>query len=176
MGRNRLAVKRTPTGIPSRAAGVRETAVDPTTIRRLIEIAASDARREQWGTVYGRMLLEGKLTERQYAACKKWAERAADYRKALAAQEAKSSMYAIDPTGGASPDPDSEAGAKIAKRDRRIMAEYEAAKAMLEQVIGGVEFRDFIGAVEHVGTTDFPYAEASAIRKCAAQLVNYWGM
>lgn len=149
---------------------------DPNTVRRMVEEAAKNARMAWAGTAYGRMRLEGNLSDRQFAACQKWAELRRDYLAAIDARSSKSAMTALDSVGGTAPDPDSELGEKIGQSARRKIAEYEKADLTIK-ALGGVEYTDFRGVVEAGPEKAWAsYTEAGNIRVCANALVRLWKM
>lgn len=149
---------------------------DPNTIRRMVENAARDARLAWAGTAYGRMRLEGNLSDRQFAACHKWAELRRDYEAAIGARGSKSAMAIIDASGGSEPDPDSELGNKIGQSARRKIAEYEKAEVVIK-ACGKVEYADFRGIVEAQGERAWAmFTEAGSVRMCANALVHHWRM
>lgn len=179
MARPRTQAARTPSGQLSRAGKAmpgKDASIDPTTVRRMIDASASHARMEQWGTTHGQLALSGKLTEKQFVACKRWSELATEYKRAVGVAEARSSMYALDAAGGTAPDPDSEAGAKIGALEKRVIRDYRMARDMLVQTVGSVETLDFAGLVEGTVNRDFVHGENVNIRKCAEKLVAYWRM
>lgn len=164
----------TPAGQLSRAGADRE--LDPNTVRRMVEEGAKNARMAWAGTAYGRMRLEGNLSDRQFAACHKWAELRRDYEAAIGARARKSAMAALDRVSGAEPDPDSHLGEKISQAARRKIAEYERADATI-RALGRVEYTDFRGIVEAAGERKWAMrTEAGNIRVCANALLHLWKM
>lgn len=154
----------------------KDKGLDPNTVRRMIDDAAKNARMAWAGTAYGRMRLEGNLSDRQFAACQKWAELRRDYEIAIGARQAKTAMATIDATGGTEPDPDSELGQKIGLSAQRKIAEYDKAEAVLKAQ-GQVEYADFRGIVEAGGDRPWAhYTEAGNIRICANALAQLWKM
>src|SRR5690348_5768965 len=118
---------RTPSGRHSRA-GERETA--PAAIKRLREAALRQMADPQWGTELGRLNLEGAITDAMYAAGKRWAEYAAKYQGAIGVFPVRS----VQPRSFAHPpDPDSDTGREIAKREAENAEKFFAAHAVLVQ-------------------------------------------
>lgn len=154
----------------------KDRSLDPNTVRRIMDEAAKNVRMREFGTAYGRLRLEGQLSDRQFAACHKWAELRREYEIAVGARQAKSAMAVIDSAGGSEPDPDSELGNKIGQAAKRKRAEYEKADAVIF-ALGSAAYADFRNIVEAGHEKQFAMrAEAGNIRICANALAHFWKM
>src|SRR5690606_38163131 len=103
----------------------------PAEVRRLRNAALAGMRDPFWGSQIGCLFLAGKLTAEQFAAGKRWAERAALYSRAL---DSPSGLHAMDynrGAGGAPVDPFSEEGLRQAERHRRAAASFVDAHVAL---------------------------------------------
>ena len=130
-GRPRKVGHREPNGQLSRAQRQIEPALAPAAIKALL---ASDLRIVQsleYGTHVGRMMLDGKLTPLQWAAAKKWDRIADAYRQALCSPRINPKSPDLEPAGGTKIDPDTEAGARAAKRERIAREAFEGAMALV---------------------------------------------
>jgi len=128
-GRKRNAVVRV-NGAGSRAKVVREDA--PTQVRRLREAALAGMADAQWGTELGRLNLTGQISDAMYAAGKKWAELAAKYHGSIGVFPVRSTTGEMG-RGSSPPDPDSDEGQRVAKREREGAERFfEADKILVD--------------------------------------------
>ncbi len=129
-GRQRLAGARYPSG--NRRREERSNEYWPSAIKRLTSAAVAGMHDPEWGTVIGRLYLEGKLTSREYAAGKRWAAVWAEYCIATGYPSPDPRSLVIGaPTRSEPPDPESHAGAAEARRAKRARKRFEEAHAVL---------------------------------------------
>jgi hypothetical protein len=112
----KLILVREPNGRPSRTLNERE--FPPAQVKRLRDAAMAGLRDPEWGTELGRLYLEGILTAEMYAAGKWWRETASRYRGAICAPAPDPKAIMLEAGCRSSqPDPDSDAGRELVKRD-----------------------------------------------------------
>jgi hypothetical protein len=89
-------------------------------------------RDREWATEFGRLCLEGTISEEMYEAGRQWAYDAAQYHAAMGLFPARSA--AMEPGSRSEPpDPDSDEGRKQGRREKEVIATFHAARAMLEK-------------------------------------------
>lgn len=112
-----------------------ETAIDarsPSEVRRLRDAACAGMARPEWGTELGRLYLAGKIGPKLYETGKRWACLAWAYHQATGAPpEAPGASTFVQAGQRRDPDPESEAGRRIAAHDTRVVAATEEALAVL---------------------------------------------
>ncbi|WP_143062067.1 hypothetical protein [Faunimonas pinastri] len=116
----------------SRASRLVTEACTPGQAKRLRDAALLGMAAPEWATEIGRLFLARRLTPEQYEAGKRWGRLASATRKALAAPKPVAKAASL--FGGGSirePDPDSDEGLELAKSERKILADMDAAKAAL---------------------------------------------
>jgi hypothetical protein len=114
--KQRLVLVREPNGRVSRTLNERE--FPPAQVKRLRDAAMAGLRDPEWGTELGRLYLEGTLTAEMYAAGKWWRETASRYRGAICAPAPDPKALVLEiGCGSFRPDPDSDAGRELVKRD-----------------------------------------------------------
>ena len=121
---------RTPSGRPSRAGEPKEHA--PALVQRLREAALRGMADPEWGTELGRLFLQQAITAPMYAAGKRWAEMASKYQRTIGVFPSRSVSLERG-IRSAQPDPDSEEGRKIAKREANAAERFFEAHAVLVQ-------------------------------------------
>lgn len=121
----RLITAREPSGRPQRH---RELA--PSEVRRLRDAALCGLKDAEWGTELGRLYLTGAITETMYGAGKRWAEVASRYQAAIGIFPVRGPALERG-ARGANPDPDSDEGHKIARKEREAIEQFFAAHAVL---------------------------------------------
>ena len=131
--RKRKAVtSREPSGRPSRTDPAALVACSPAEVRRLRDAALAGMQSAEWGTELGRLFLNGKINAPCFAAGKRWAELATNYRDAIGAPQPSPKAASIERRGHTGAvDPDSESGAKQAARDRETVLNYTDAHRAL---------------------------------------------
>lgn len=110
---------------------VLERATAPAAIRRLREAALAGMQDSRWGTEAGRLLLLGKITDKQYEAGSRWL---ALYTRACSSMQSRPHVLSTSDynrSSGFSSDPDSEHGIAEAKRHLKDMEAYQKALAKL---------------------------------------------
>lgn len=130
-GRQRLAGARYPSGNRRREERASQE-YSPSAIKRLTSAAIAGMHDEEWGTVIGRLYLNGTLTSREYAAGKRWAATWAEYCDATGNPSPNPRSVVIGaPTRSEPPDPDSHAGSAAARRAKRARKRFDEAHAAL---------------------------------------------
>src|ERR1700738_3320862 len=126
----KLIIVREPNGKPQRSSDDRE--FPPTQVKRLRDAAMRGMADAEWGTVCGRLFLEGRLPAPAYAAAKWWAERVVKYHSAINAPPPNPRAMAIGASsGGEPPDPDSFEGQLRTKREEQAIIDFMAAHSVL---------------------------------------------
>jgi hypothetical protein len=129
-GRQRLAGQRYPSG--DRRRDERSKEYSPSAIKRMTSAAVAGMHDPEWGTVIGRLYLEGKLTSAQYATGKRWAATWAEYCTATGIPSPNPKSLVIGaPTRSEPPDPDSERGQAMTRLAKRAVKRFDAAHAEL---------------------------------------------
>lgn len=124
-GRKRALVAREANG-----RAQREREIAPLAAKRLRDAALSGMRDPEWGSELGRLYLNGTITPAMYAAGKRWREQAETYHRSIGVFPVRSAS--AEPGRGASqPDPDSDEGRRIAKREADGAERFFAAHAAL---------------------------------------------
>jgi len=131
VGRKRKPGAREPNGRPDRKE--QEARYSPTAVKRMSDAAMAAAHDPRLGTVLGRLLLLGEINARQAGAGWQWAEIAHEYYSAIGATplQAKPVSYERGAKGSA-PDLDSDAGAAMTERDKRIVRRFDRAFVVLQ--------------------------------------------
>lgn len=166
MGRKRALKLREPNG---RIQRERETA--PAEIRRLREAALAGLRDPLWGTELGRLYLEGKITESQMAAGKKWMALAAQFKQAIQSPMEFPEMANFDRTKGGSSDPDSDAGRAQAQFHRDVAERFREAHACLLMLSGA---ESVVRSVCERDQAPVGYQALKALAFGLSVLVDHW--
>jgi hypothetical protein len=125
-----LSIAREPSGRRARA-GI-EPELAPTQIKRLRDAALAGLQSEEWGSELGRLLLTGRIGPDLYAAGRRWAECTMRYGAALGAPPPHPPPAPLERANSAAPpDPASEAGARLAARERAAVQTWREAHAVL---------------------------------------------
>lgn len=125
-----LIIVREPNGKPQRSSDDRE--FPPTQVKRLRDAAMRGMADAEWGTVCGRLFLEGRLPASAYAAAKWWAERVVKYHSAINAPPPNPRAITIGgSSGGEPPDPDSFEGRLRTKREQKAVTDFMEAHCVL---------------------------------------------
>lgn len=168
--KSRLVTAREPNG---RIQRVHERS--PAEIKRQLDRACCDVRHQEWGTVLGRLLLAGKITEQQYAAGQRWAEYAARYSAALQSPSPDPRSIQIgDGRGGHHVDPDSSEGCAEARRHERAISSFVDAAAALS-----CNGRLSVNAVRSVCERDYNldgHEQYLALLSGLSTLASFWGL
>lgn len=115
----------------------REREAAPVAVRRLLDAALTDMRHAEWGTELGRLLLKKLINESMFVAGRKWAELANKYQKSIGVFPVKSASPQVG-RNAAPPDPDSDEGRKIARRETDGAERFFAADAVLVNAGPGI--------------------------------------
>jgi hypothetical protein len=108
----------------ARRAGEPPEGLSPTLIKRTLDVIASFGT-QRWGTPVGRMSMDGRLTQMQFAAAMWWDKIVTDYRQATGAASPDPKAAEIGRgQGGREIDPESEAGQRIAARDAGVVKKF----------------------------------------------------
>lgn len=146
----------------------------PTEIRRLAGAAMDGLRGAEFCNQAGRLYLTGKISAIEYAAAKHWAALTAEYSVACQSpQQPKTKPLDIGRSGQPT-DPDSEAGAREARRHEKASAAFadgryalKNAGRLAEQAVESVVIRDCVPA---------GFAELEALRTGLAALWAWWSV
>lgn len=130
-GRQRLAGARYPSGDRRREERTNKE-YSPSAIKRMTSAAVAGMHDPEWGTVIGRLYLEGRLNSAQYAAGKRWAVTWAEYCAATGIPSPHPRAAAIgEGLRAEPPDPDSDRGIAATRLARRAMKRFDVAHAEL---------------------------------------------
>lgn len=139
-GRKRQAGPREPAGRPARVAAEPDKDYAPAAIKRLTECAIRGMADAAYGTPLGRLYLDGRLSEAQFAAGRRFDRLVRAYLQAIAAPRPDPHSNAPDErVRGAEIDPDSRAGQERVAEHRAILAAMGAARAVLAGCGKGAE-------------------------------------
>jgi hypothetical protein len=170
--------RREPSGRPSRAEAV-DPAISPTAAKRLLNEAARDVSRAEFGTEIGRLFMAGKLSPAQYTAARHWNNLLVDWYHAIGAPfpyEAPGPIAALGTGRGASvsedPPVDSKAGRRMLEARRRIMDRMLQAEAVLDQ--GGPFVKLVVRSVCERDATLAGHDELLQLRDGLTRLVRHW--
>lgn len=170
MARRKHLAQREPSGRVKRQPREIELPA-PAETRRMRDMAAAGVRGPEWGTMLGRLYLVGHITESQYAAGRRWSGLVADYSAACCSPPAPRTA-ALDPTGGASADPDTATGAREARRHARMVEAYLSGAEMLKRA-GAVPHR-VVGLVCEKDLAPAGFFEVEALRIGLQTLAAFW--
>jgi hypothetical protein len=112
--------------------------LSPVEARRLREASWRGLRDAQWGTELGRLRIEETLTEAQFLAGQHWRQDVAAYHWAIDVFPVRSANLELGKRG-TPPDPDSEMGRSLAKRESEAVEAFFQAHAVLSAVAIGAE-------------------------------------
>jgi hypothetical protein len=130
-GRQRMAGARYPSGDRHRTERTNKE-YSPSAIKRITSAAVAGMHDPEWGTVIGRLYLEGKLTSLEYATGKRWAVTWAEYCAATGIPSPNPRSVVIGaPARSEPPDPDSERGQAMTRLAKRAMKRFDTAHAVL---------------------------------------------
>ena len=102
----------------------------PAQVKRLRDAALAGMADPEWGTELGRLFLQGRIEPPLYAAGKRWAEYAAQYREAIGSPMQRPIAFERR-SYSHPPDPNSDEGQKQVKRDEEIIAQFQDAHGAL---------------------------------------------
>lgn len=122
---------REPSGKVSRS-GAELRGVSPAEVRRLRDAALRNQRLAHYGTEYGRLFLEDKITAAMFMAAQRWCEMADAAHRALLSQGLPTHSPFAGGGHGMKADPDSDEGRKEAVRDQRTLERMDQALAILQ--------------------------------------------
>lgn len=132
----RLVPTREPSGRHSRSGGNPDRAPHPAQVVRLRDAVLAGLTDARWGSVIGQLYLRGDLTAEQYSAGCWWLEMVSRYHGALLVPRQARSVALDGGRGGEPPDPDSEAGARISRREASAIERFlDAHGALIEATI-----------------------------------------
>ena len=130
-GKPKIVPVREPAGRLSRAVEHEIGAASPAAAKRLRDMALAGAALSEWGTELGRLFLGGKLDADLYEAGKRWARLTAAYHAATGGPAEVVSIGLWTDGHRQPPDPDSEAGQRIAEREKAVCDAWREADAVL---------------------------------------------
>lgn len=169
--KHRLVEARTPAGRISRAGEAREFA--PTQAKRLRDAAMRQMMDPEWGTELGILFLQERITQSMYAAGKKWREMASKYQASIGAFPVRATSVELG-RKGSPPDPESEAGCRIAKREANLAEDFFAADAVL--VNAGPGIRLMVRRVCEDDAAPIGLDELARFRAGLMRLVSHWNL
>ena len=174
-GRPRKSTPRTPSGQLSRAASARPEpkGLPPATIKRMIAGDAKRVESQEYGTPTGRMMLEGILTPEQYLAAKQWDRQSRLYWPSICAPSPDPPAARIGKSRGMPPDPDSEAGVKLARRERNAVETFREALDQVK-ILGNDHVSTLRQVCEGNGRTTEGYADLMRLRASLTRLAVFW--
>lgn len=121
----------------------------PTQVKRLRDAAMIGMENPLWGSELGRLFLNRSITGPMLAAGKRWARVAARYQIAIDGKPSLKSAALERGAPAEPPDPDSEEGEEISRRDRDALKAMKGARGALllagkraEAVVRAVVERD----------------------------------
>ena len=131
-GRKRQAGPREPGGRLARSTAEPDKSYAPAAIKRLTDCAINGVADEAYGTVLGRLYLEGRLSAAQFAAGQRFDRLTRRYLQAIAAPRPDPRSIGLDDgPRSADIDPDSRAGREQTEDHRATIAAMGAARAIL---------------------------------------------
>jgi hypothetical protein len=104
----------------------------PLEVVRLRDAALAGMRDAVWGSALGWLFLCGKINASEFAAGRNWLMLATDYAQACQSPRPPGSAV-LDAMGGTSPDPDSLAGLREARREALAVENYMEALLCLKR-------------------------------------------
>ena len=148
--------------------------MSPTEARRLAEAASSGLRQAVWSSQIGRLYVVGKISSSQFAAAERWASLVADYAVACQApSQPRSMMLDAVGRGGTPADPDSESGAREARRHQRATASYLDGRHALR--LAGPTAERVVESVCIHDQAPAGFDEMNALRSGLSALSTWWG-
>ena len=145
--------------------------LSPTEVRRLVDGAAMGLKDSTWSSTLGRLHLTGKINASQFAAGKRWAELVSNYAEASQGPR-QPRTKPLDAIGGASADPDSEKGAKEARRHERATANYREGRHALR--LAGSEAERVVESVCVQDQALAGFDELGVLRTGLQSLSTWW--
>jgi len=143
----------------------------PTETRRLRDAAVAGMRAAEWASQLGRLYLAGQIGSLQYSAGRRWQALAIAYAEALGCPRGPDSAQ-LDRSGGAAPDPETQAGARIVRRHARTIEHYIGANSAL--VHAGKQAERVTRAVTEQDLAPCGWAETQALKSGLQHLAAYW--
>lgn len=119
----------------------------PIEVVRLRDAALAGMRDAVWGSALGWLFLCGKINASEFAAGRNWLALATRYAEALQAPRQPRTAI-LDAMGGTPPDPDSDVGLRVARRELMAIDDYLEALTVLQR---------------------YPAAVLTAVRSCCEQ-------
>lgn len=139
-GRKRQAGAREPGGRLARATAEPDKDYSPAAIKRLADCAINGIADAAYGTLLGRLYLEGRLSAAQFAAGQRFDRLTRHYLRAIAAPRPDPLSIGLDDgPRSAELDPDSPAGREQMADHRAIVAAMGEARAVLAGCGKGAE-------------------------------------
>jgi hypothetical protein len=145
----------------------------PAETRRMRDMAAAGVRDPEWGSMLGRLYLVGHITETQYNAGRRWSNVVADYSMACCSPPIPRTA-ALDPSGGAAADPDTDIGKREARRHARIVEIYLAGAEMLKRA--GTVPQRVVSMVCEKDLAPAGFFEVEALRVGLQTLAAFWSL
>jgi len=168
----KLIPVREPAGRLSRSVEHEIGAASPAVAKRLRDMALAGAALSEWGTELGRLFLGGKLDPALYEAGKRWARLTAAYHAATGGPAPVVSIGLWTDGRRRTPDPDSEAGQRIAEREKAVCDAWREADA----VLSSSGCRSAVDAVCILNLACSSSRDREFLKKGLLWLVDFWGI
>lgn len=114
----------------------KEAGFSPSMSKRLRDAAARAMADPSWGSELGRLLAEGALTHAEHRAGSRFEELHRKYHRSLGGPHDATARPLDAERGGEPPDPTSEAGKRLAGREKAARSDYEMAAAVIGRFAG----------------------------------------
>lgn len=173
-GRPRKDAPRAESGRLSRAMVNVIEGLDPSTVKRMIDVGMTEARTLGLGTPLGRLMLAGKLTTPEFEAGRRVCRLMRRYHAATQAPKPDPKGSSIGQGGNSSPiDPDSEAGIEEAKEHANTV---KAALAMIDRIKmhGRQAAQETLELCEGLGVMPATYEAFLRAKAVLADLSAWW--
>ena len=171
MSRRKHLAAREPNGQIQRDRTKASHLLAPTQVRRMIDIAASEARDPLWATMLGRLYSNDKISATEFASGKRWSELAASYSAACRSPRSPRTI-SFDAPGGTPIDPDSALGEQEVASHERISADWLNARNALR--LAGRDAERVVGDVCEKDQAPAGLSELGALRDGLSALSDLW--
>jgi hypothetical protein len=151
-------------GLKFARRGERERGLPPTLIRRIKNLVVQGIMGAEYGSPLALLKLGGMVSEREYEAAIWYRQLDREYRAVIGVRGCKSQPLG-EASRAAPPDPDSERGQLVAKREAWTMREYPRIR--LAMAAAGADAVRCFDAVVLDDATPEGYAQRLAVAKVA---------
>jgi hypothetical protein len=172
-GRKRRVGPREPGGRLVRSTAEPDRSYAPAAIKRLTDCAIAGVADAAYGTVLGRLYLEGRLSAAQFAAGQRFDRLTRRYLQAIAAPRRDPRSIGLgDGPRSADSDPDSPAGREQMEDHRTTIAAMGAARAVLAGC--GKAAESAVRGLCEVGELPAGWSGHSALAAGLSALAGHW--